>query len=471
MFGINKNGTKHKVGIILPAFFPSSRVTYDNTQSGLTSTDVQDAIDELVQSGGGSIDIQRPTFTEASTRANIASGETISTLFGKIKKFFTDLKTVAFTGSYTDLSDKPTIPDISTKVSKSGDTMSGTLNLNAIDNVAADFRTNSNGYNTTISYQTAGNEACVLATRQAITSWIFINGEDSTTYHSNTRWQSLVPGLQIKNNCVAIGKLIANGVTPSYKLDVNGVVRATEFSGGIRDYYNSTPTFFGYSTSGMAQSDATYLAAWDASVSGQYRLRAVQQANLRVAYASSANIANSATSANTARSASYATVAGYIGSGTDYKCTMQVQGTSLSCSLILQSDYNLVLYKNGSAVWQSGTSSRRFKHNIQSMTEERARKILNVRAVTFDWNDGQPVTTQKCDNAGVIAEEVSKVIPDVVVFEQYDNDPNVRIERRVEYERFTPYLIKMVQMQQKQIDTMQATINALEQRLSKLEGK
>lgn len=29
MFGINKNGTKHKIGIIMPAFFPSSRVTYD----------------------------------------------------------------------------------------------------------------------------------------------------------------------------------------------------------------------------------------------------------------------------------------------------------------------------------------------------------------------------------------------------------------------------------------------------------
>lgn len=51
---------------------------------------------------------QTPTFTEASTRANIASGEKLSTLFGKIKKFFTDLKTVAFTGSYTDLSNKPT---------------------------------------------------------------------------------------------------------------------------------------------------------------------------------------------------------------------------------------------------------------------------------------------------------------------------------------------------------------------------
>lgn len=47
------------------------------------------------------------TFTEAQTRDNIASGETVPTLFGKIKKFFTDLKAVAFSGSYNDLSDTP----------------------------------------------------------------------------------------------------------------------------------------------------------------------------------------------------------------------------------------------------------------------------------------------------------------------------------------------------------------------------
>lgn len=51
---------------------------------------------------------QQPTFAESGTRSNIVSGETLSTLFGKIKKFFTDLKTVAFTGSYSDLSNKPT---------------------------------------------------------------------------------------------------------------------------------------------------------------------------------------------------------------------------------------------------------------------------------------------------------------------------------------------------------------------------
>ena len=49
------------------------------------------------------------SFTEALERENIKSGESCATIFGKIKKFFTDLKTVAFTGSYSDLLDKPTL--------------------------------------------------------------------------------------------------------------------------------------------------------------------------------------------------------------------------------------------------------------------------------------------------------------------------------------------------------------------------
>ena len=50
------------------------------------------------------------TFSQASSRANIASGEKFSVILGKISKFFADLKTVAFSGSYSDLSNKPTIP-------------------------------------------------------------------------------------------------------------------------------------------------------------------------------------------------------------------------------------------------------------------------------------------------------------------------------------------------------------------------
>ena len=49
-------------------------------------------------------------FTEASERINIKSGEKSNIIMGKIMKFFTDLKDVAFSGSYVDLSNKPTIP-------------------------------------------------------------------------------------------------------------------------------------------------------------------------------------------------------------------------------------------------------------------------------------------------------------------------------------------------------------------------
>lgn len=55
----------------------------------------------------------KPTFTEASTRTNIVgSGESTTTLWGKVKKFFTDLKTVAFSGNYNDLNNTPEIKTV-----------------------------------------------------------------------------------------------------------------------------------------------------------------------------------------------------------------------------------------------------------------------------------------------------------------------------------------------------------------------
>lgn len=47
-------------------------------------------------------------FTQASTRANLSTGEKLAVSFGKLMKWFADLKTVAFSGSYNDLSNKPT---------------------------------------------------------------------------------------------------------------------------------------------------------------------------------------------------------------------------------------------------------------------------------------------------------------------------------------------------------------------------
>lgn len=54
----------------------------------------------------------------------------------KINSLGDSLASVAFSGSYNDLSNKPTIPDVSGKVNKSGDTMSGQLKTSFKESVA-----------------------------------------------------------------------------------------------------------------------------------------------------------------------------------------------------------------------------------------------------------------------------------------------------------------------------------------------
>lgn len=73
---------------------------------GLTAEDVG-----AVATKGNTAD-NTVAFTTASERTKISSGETHATLFGKIARWIADLKTVAFSGSYNDLSNKPTIPTV-----------------------------------------------------------------------------------------------------------------------------------------------------------------------------------------------------------------------------------------------------------------------------------------------------------------------------------------------------------------------
>ncbi len=58
----------------------------------------------------GDVSNTTAAFTQAADRTNIRTGEKMSAIFGKIAKWFADLKTVAFTANYADLSGRPTIP-------------------------------------------------------------------------------------------------------------------------------------------------------------------------------------------------------------------------------------------------------------------------------------------------------------------------------------------------------------------------
>ena len=81
---------------------PMTQAQLDALNSGATAAIISSVADKLDKTGNGK-DVTA-TFTAASTRTNISTGEKLSVLFGKISKWFTDLGTAAFraaTGNIT----------------------------------------------------------------------------------------------------------------------------------------------------------------------------------------------------------------------------------------------------------------------------------------------------------------------------------------------------------------------------------
>ena len=97
------NGTTAKVWpadtLIYRAF---SLYDYEALRSNVTQLDT----DKLDADGDGS-DLTA-AFTSAESREAIATGETAATLWGKVAKWLADLKAVAFSGQYADLTGAPT---------------------------------------------------------------------------------------------------------------------------------------------------------------------------------------------------------------------------------------------------------------------------------------------------------------------------------------------------------------------------
>jgi hypothetical protein len=95
-------------------------------------------------------------------------------------------------------------------------------------------------------------------------------------------------------------------------------------------------------------------------------------------------------------------------------------------------------------------SSRRWKRNIRPI-EGALDKVMRLRGVRFNWEKtGQP-------DIGLIAEEVGKIIPEVVVYEENGEDA-----QSVDYARLVALLIEAVKAQQGEIDTLKAALRGRE---------
>lgn len=270
-------------------------------------------------------------FNVASERKNIASGESHATLFGKIAKIFTDLKTVAFSGNYNDLSNKPTIP---------ANTWRGIQN---------------NLTSTSTTDSLAANQGRLLANGSA---------RDST-------------------------KLPLSGGT------VTGGITFNPGSGGYgwTDYYSNGSnvlSIFGQNSDGFVRSNANSL---------------------------------------------------YL------QCKTGSQGIGVQ--------YNTGVAAPLYAASFTQNSSKRYKKNIQPISEARAKKILDMSVVTYDYIDGVVGEDVQYDRTGVIAEDTQGIIKEAVSYREINGK---KVPDGVDYSKFVPYLIRMLQLQQEQIDDLTARL-------------
>ena len=103
-------------------------------------------------------------------------------------------------------------------------------------------------------------------------------------------------------------------------------------------------------------------------------------------------------------------------------------------------------------------SSRLVKENIADMTDDEAMKILQLTPVDFDYIEAYG---GEKNQHGLIAEDTIDIIPSCVTVpygyseDAFDIDNGIRNEvLAIDYSKLVPYLVKMIQIQQKQIDKL-----------------
>ena len=93
-------------------------------------------------------------------------------------------------------------------------------------------------------------------------------------------------------------------------------------------------------------------------------------------------------------------------------------------------------------------SSLKYKKNIEDMTDEVAKSLLDYRVVSYDYINEADGTN--C--LGLIAEEVAEIC-EYPVIRDSEGNPD-----KIDYSRFVPQLIRMVQIQQNEINYLKSLI-------------
>ncbi len=109
--------------------------------------------------------------------------------------------------------------------------------------------------------------------------------------------------------------------------------------------------------------------------------------------------------------------------------------------------WNTVYASNGTI----NTSDQRLKKNIQNL-DYGLGKVMQLRPVTFEWKDNS-----SGKKIGLIAQELQEIIPEVV---EIGDDENKTLG--VYYSDLIPVLVKAIQDQQSEIESLKEKVNTIE---------
>jgi hypothetical protein len=96
-------------------------------------------------------------------------------------------------------------------------------------------------------------------------------------------------------------------------------------------------------------------------------------------------------------------------------------------------------------------SDMRMKTNIQNLSYG-LKELMALRPVSYNWKD----TSNKGDQIGFIAQEVKKIVPEVVIGDELIETIGIK------YAELIPVLVNAIKEQQQQIEELKKRVQTLE---------
>lgn len=143
-------------------------------------------------------------------------------------------------------------------------------------------------------------------------------------------------------------------------------------------------------------------------------------------------------------------IAGYFSTASTTSPAIQVKNSNLVIGNYNDSSYALYVNGSGYATGTFQSSDVKYKKNISSI-DSPLDKILSLKGVSYEWKteEYKDKGFSEGENYGVIAQEVEKVLPEIVREGKVSG-------KAVSYTQIIPVLIEAIKEQQKTINELKA---------------